>query len=133
MQRFISFAGYWRDPQNKDKYWEKSWFLAIANNENDVKDPEMKERFMSAEHIRLIKWKDETTIRPRESPQFGIFDEYYNTLPLQKRNLWKEDWIGLRQMSEEGRLTFATIPGDHMNYTHSTLDELVLPLIINNE
>ncbi len=93
----------------------------------------MKERFMSAQHVRLVKWADETTIVPRVSPQFGIFDEFYNTVPLEKRDLWKEDFIGVRQMSEEGRLSFATIPGDHMNYTLETIDELVIPLILEDD
>jgi palmitoyl-protein thioesterase len=93
----------------------------------------MKERMMALDKIRFVKWESDSVIIPRDSSHMSVFDDLYNVIPLQEQALWKEDWIGLRNMTERGDCDFHTIPGNHMDYDHSTLDEIVIPVLQDEE
>ena len=40
---------------------------------------------------------------------------------LRERDLYKEDWLGLRWLDERGRLVSESTPGRHMNVTTELL------------
>ena len=94
-QRYIAPTNYWRDPQNRASFLSKSSFLAEANNELDVKNLTYRERMVELAGVLLVKNEKDGVVIPRSSAHFGIFDEYYNEIPLQDQDLWKEDWLGL--------------------------------------
>ena len=53
---------------------------------------------------------------PRDSAWFS----WYNgrrLVPLEEQLLWKEDRLGLRQLSEDGKLHFESVPGGHMQFS----------------
>ena len=81
------------------------------------------------EKVVAVKWHDDMMIVPRDSSHYAIYDDQYNVIPLEEQDLYKEDWLGLRNLTERGDMTFPIIPGDHMHYDHSTLDELVIPVL----
>ena len=64
--------------------------------------------------MRLIMNEEDDILRPRYSAHFTVFDKYYNEVPLQKQDLWKEDWLGLRELYERGDLDFVELPGRHV-------------------
>jgi hypothetical protein len=43
-------------------------------------------------------------------------------VPLQERALYKEDWLGLKGLDEQGRLDFKSVPGQHMQLTNKILE-----------
>lgn len=38
-------------------------------------------------------------------------------LNMTQTDLYQEDWIGLKQLNQQGRLQFLSIPGNHMQFT----------------
>ena len=38
-------------------------------------------------------------------------------VPLAQQPLWTEDWLGLKQLSEAGKLEFKEIEGEHMQFS----------------
>lgn len=53
------------------------------------------------------------------------------TLPLQQLELYKSDWLGLRQLGEAGRLHFLEQAGDHMHWEWDWyVDNVVIPYLV---
>ena len=81
--------------------------------------------------MRLIKWEDDTTIIPWDSAHFGVFDKLYNVIPLEDQRMYQEDYLGLKELDQTDWLSLITIEGGHMDFNHETLEELVIPLLID--
>lgn len=115
-----------------EEYLENSNFLADINNEREVKNATYKERLEKGILGKFVMFvfEEDTTVIPLES---GWFDEVVIkknetsgederiVMPLKERTMYKEDWIGLKALDEQGKLVFKTTPGDHMQ-----LDDKVL-------
>ena len=100
----IAPAAYFRYKYDQEYYMEHNTFLKMLNNENEVKDEEIKRRFSSLEKVKLIKSKDDSVIVPRESSWFMFYDfEGKEIVPLEESQFYKEDFIGLRKLIEEGK------------------------------
>ena len=53
------------------------------------------------------------------------------TLPLQQLELYRSDWLGLRQLEEGGRLHFLEQAGDHMHWEWDWyMEHVVLPYLV---
>lgn len=112
------------------EYLEHSGFLADVNNEREVKNGVYKERLVKGLVGRFVMYvfEDDTTVIPKES---GWFAEVVNAtseegrmvIPLRERRMYKEDWLGLRELDERGKLVFKTHPGDHMQLEEDVLKE----------
>lgn len=87
---------------------------------------------MNLKYMKLIKWEDDSTIIPRDSSHFSYFDEFYNVIPLQEQELWEQDWIGLRHLHDHHKLELITIKGDHMDFTPTFVEDLVIPVLMAN-
>jgi palmitoyl-protein thioesterase len=44
----------------------------------------------------------------------------------QDTELYKRDWIGLRQLDQDGRLELREVPGGHMHFTLDWFDEEIV-------
>ena len=143
----IAPAQYWHDPFNHTDFLNGSIYLADINNEMDVKRDEYRENLMRLENFVMVRWRDETTIIPAASSQFGFYlpgqvrclvSSHVNicgqdliTLPLQQLELYKSDWLGLRQLEEEGRLHFLEQAGDHMHWEWDWyVENVVIPYLV---
>ena len=118
-------AQYYRDPMQLDKYIESSNFLADINNERILKTPDYARNIAKLSNFVMYMWEDDTTVVPKET---AWFDEVNGTevIPLRARELYREDWIGLRALDRKGGLRFRSIPGDHMQLTESVLNETMV-------
>ena len=68
-------------------------------------------------------WQDDDMVVPKETQWFSTWDRQGNEIPLKDQQLYKDDWLGLRTMYEEGRLIFYSGPGKHMDlFTESIRD-----------
>ena len=122
-------AGYWREPGKYKKYLEKSSFIAYANNEVDFSQ-ERKDKFLGVENHLYILWDNDGTIIPTESSHWGQWaEDSYTLLHRNQTRVYKDDLIGIRQLEEEGRAEFVTIPGVHMEYTFDQVDSIVIPFL----
>lgn len=115
-------AQYYRDPADYDTYLEGSNYLADINNERAAKNEKYAERIAKLSNFVMYLFSDDTTVVPKET---GWFQEVNGTdvIPLRKRQLYKEDWLGLKKLDEKGGLRFRSIDGDHMQITEEALNE----------
>lgn len=76
-------------------------------------------------------WLDDHTVYPKESEWFGVLDESSRLLKMEDQIMYKEDWLGLRNLTESNRTSFISIPGDHMNIESWMLQDYVVPLLMD--
>lgn len=51
---------------------------------------------------------------------------------MKETRLWKEDWIGLRSLSEDMKLINTNIPNaDHLDYNDSHIKDEFIPFLFN--
>ncbi|GKT61637.1 palmitoyl-protein thioesterase 1 [Colletotrichum tofieldiae] len=119
-------AQYYRDPKpdQYEKYLESSNFLADINNERELKNVRYKKNLASLTNFVMVLFEDDTTVIPKET---AWFEEVNGTesLPLRARAIYKEDWIGLRELDRKGGLRFRQIPGDHMELSQKNLNKTI--------
>ena len=117
-------AQYYRDAEDLETYLEKSNFLADVNNERKVKNATYRQNMKKVDRFAMYVFEEDVTVVPKES---GWFSEVNGTTgevtKLQDRDMYKEDWIGLRWLDEEHRLEFRTIEGAHMELSNKVLVE----------
>jgi palmitoyl-protein thioesterase len=115
-------AQYFRDPEELDNYLEHSNFLADINNEREFKNPLYKKNLQSLNRFAMLMFEDDTTAIPKESAWFAEVNSTTGEVTsLEDRAVYKEDWLGLRSLDEQGRLDFQTIPGEHMQLGEKVL------------
>ncbi|EPE26423.1 alpha/beta-Hydrolase [Glarea lozoyensis ATCC 20868] len=113
-------AQYFRDPLQYDDYLLYSNFLADINNERVLKNQTYKENMEKLERFVMYIFEDDTTVIPKESGWFSEVNGTQVTL-LRDRELYKEDWIGLKSLDKKGALKFETTEGGHMQLTDKLL------------
>lgn len=124
VQSYLVPAQYFRDPLQMDAYLEHSNFLADINNERKLKNQTYKENLSKLERFVMYLFEDDTTVIPKLS---GWFAEVNGTdvTELKDRDIYKEDWIGLKALDEKGALKFETTKGQHMQLSDKLLRDVV--------
>ncbi|KAL2177748.1 Alpha/Beta hydrolase protein [Thermothelomyces heterothallicus CBS 202.75] len=115
-------AQYYRNPDEYEKYLEHSNFLADINNEREIKNEEYKKNIAKLENFVMYMFEEDTTVIPKETAWFEDVNGTEST-PLRARQLYTEDWLGLRALDRKGGLKFRTAPGDHMQLSEELLKE----------
>ena len=125
VQSHLVPAQYFRDPDDLNPYYEHSNFLVDVNNEGKTKNSTYKENMKKLDNFAMYLFANDTTVVPKES---AFFDEVNTTsgeiTRLRDRQLYKEDWLGLRTLDEADKLHFKTIPGGHMQISEEILTEV---------
>jgi palmitoyl-protein thioesterase len=128
----IAPCGYYKYKYDQETYMKTNTFLKMLNNENDEKDEEVFKRFSSLEKIKLIKSKEDTVITPRDSSWFEFYDfEGKEIVPLRQSQFYIEDFIGLRKLDEEGKVSFTEFQGEHVLYTDDEYIYEIVPFFKN--
>lgn len=117
-------AQYFRDPADLPAYLEGSRFLADINNEREAKNTAYKKNLASLTKFVMFLFEDDTMVHPKESSWFGEVTETEN-VPLRKRQIYKEDWLGLRALDDKGGLVFRSITAGHMQIPEQVLNETI--------
>ncbi|KAI5814817.1 Alpha/Beta hydrolase protein [Pyronema omphalodes] len=99
----------------------KKWG-AGAWGEDEKKRLVFKQRLSALERFVMVMWKHDETVVPKESAWF--YDGVNGTVPLRERKLYKEDWLGLKQLDESGRLEMVEVDGGHMQIPEGMLEEI---------
>ncbi|KAI8889864.1 alpha/beta-hydrolase [Backusella circina FSU 941] len=134
IQNRIIQAQYYRDPNNYDTYLKKNKFLPFLNNELDNKNADYKKNLASLDLFVMIRFSEDVMIKPGHTAWFWQDDKDQELIPLKNRTLYKEDWIGLKTMDNQGRLRFLVCPGQHMQISDEYLDkEVIRPYLKENE
>ena len=108
-------AQYYRNSNDLKNYLRSSNFLADINNERREKNSTYKKNIMRLERFVMYMFKDDKTVVPKQSAWFGELNGTTGAvIKLHDREIYQEDWIGLRWLDERNRLEFPTTPGEHM-------------------
>jgi len=118
-------AQYWKDTDRMGEYLEYNHFLPDINNEYSKKNPQYAANIASLDKLVLYKFSRDTTVVPSESSWFGLLNGGH-VVKLHEQDLYKEDFIGLRQLDESGRLELKEIDGEHMNFTLEWFESEIL-------
>ena len=102
----------------EDIYKEKSIFLADINNENIPRNETYKTNLNKLRNLVLVKFLNETIVEPKESEWFEFYapGQTEKIVPLKDSPIYQEDWIGLKQLDQDGKLKFISVHGDHLQF-----------------
>lgn len=115
-------AQYYRDPEDLEAYVEHSNFLADVNNERESKNATYRENLASLNRFAMLMFADDTVAHPKESAWFAEVNATSGEVTeLRDRVLYKEDWLGLRELDDKGALDFVSVPGNHMQLEEEVL------------
>ncbi|OJJ95400.1 hypothetical protein ASPACDRAFT_7958, partial [Aspergillus aculeatus ATCC 16872] len=116
---------YFRPQGGMELYLQHSNFLADVNNEREVKNETYKENLSTLEKFVMLMFEEDTVVHPKESAWFAEVDADGVVIGLRDRQIYKEDWIGLRELDEKDALVFRTVPGRHMEIGEEVFEEVV--------
>jgi len=63
-----------------------------------------------------MMFSEDTMVFPKESEHFGFYsdDSYDTAVNYTETLLYKEDWVGFKELVDTNRVAFVTVPGDHL-------------------
>ncbi|KAL8728210.1 MAG: hypothetical protein Q9166_005558 [cf. Caloplaca sp. 2 TL-2023] len=117
-------AQYYRDPEDLQGYLKHSNFLADINNERELKNATYKENLKKLQRFVMYIFSEDETVVPKESAWFADYNKTSDEITwLKERQLYKEDWLGLRSLDEQERLEFRVAEGKHMQLSEQLLSD----------
>lgn len=132
VQDIVSPADYWHYSLDESSYLKYCIFLPDINNELAQKNQTYKQRIVGLDHFVMVQFTQDTVIFPRISESFGYFanGSVTDVLPLKKTAQYQQDWLGLRTLDQQGKLTFLSCPTDHLHFTHQWFIANLLPYLV---
>lgn len=133
-QQHVGPAGYFRDPAHMDAYLKGSVFLPEENNERgtDEQKAELKKRFTSLNGAMLVMATEDTMVYPRESEWFWqLEDNMRKVQNLEDSDFWKNDNIGLKALTEAGKVQNVSFEGDHLQFSQADIDNTFVPFLMS--
>ncbi|CAL8468865.1 g8406 [Coccomyxa elongata] len=109
-------AQYFKDPFALRQYEEHNIFLADINNDRPTKNPLYAENLATLQKFVMFRFQHDVTVVPCDSAWFGFYNGT-QLLTMQETALYQEDWIGLRKLDQDGKLSFKEVPGGHMHFS----------------
>jgi len=133
VQNNLVQAEYWQDPLNEDEYIKKCVFLPDINNNRQVLNETYKQNLISLKNFVMVQFLNDTMVQPKESEWFGFYapGQDKQVLTMEETPLYQEDWIGLKQMNENGQLTFLATIGNHLQFTKEWFIDNIVPFLNN--
>ncbi len=133
-QKLLSFAGYWNDSLNHEKYLAECSFLPYLNNEKEHKRFNLfKENICKLKNMVLVQSTKENIVEPADSCHFAFYKNGSDTEiePLFESEIYKNDTLGLKTLYESKRLHFRQADCLHTDYESDESNFLnnVLPFL----
>jgi palmitoyl-protein thioesterase len=108
-----------------EAYLENSAFLADINNERELKNVIYAKNLAALDNFVMYLFEDDTTVIPKESGWFAYTNGTDGEVThLRERQIYKEDWIGLKKLDKKGGLHFETTKGGHMDLGEKILTKV---------
>ncbi|KAL5117809.1 hypothetical protein ACEQ8H_004283 [Pleosporales sp. CAS-2024a] len=127
VQSHLVPSQYFKETDDKtgeptEAYLEHSAFLADVNNERERKNQTYKKHLAQLHHFVMYVFADDTTVIPKESGWFAYTNGSDGRVThLRDRDIYKQDWIGLKALDQKGGLHFETTEGGHMQLGEKVL------------
>ncbi|EFJ37944.1 hypothetical protein SELMODRAFT_74606 [Selaginella moellendorffii] len=132
VQNHLAPTGYIKMPKDLSSYYRSCVFLPKLNNElPQNRNATFKHRLSDLNQLVLVKFDKDTVLVPQETAWFGFFppNDLTKVLPMEETALYKEDWIGLKSLHEQGRIQFVTFSGDHLSISDQEMLDHVAPYL----
>jgi len=133
IQSHVVQAEYWQDPFHEVEYVNRSVFLADINNQGAWKNETYKQNLMSLNQFVMVMFTLDTMVQPKESEWFAFYAPGQDRIvvPLNESQIYTEDWLGLKEMDQNGQLQFIPCPGNHLQFTQQWFKEYIFPYLDN--
>jgi len=134
VQDHLMQAQYFRDPVEYDTYLSVNTFLADINNEFQTKNQTYRGNLLKLNQLVMVLWENDTVVVPKESEWFGYYaiGDLNTKVPMRQQPIYTQDWIGLKQLDQSGRLIQLEIPGEHMQIDETWFNNVLIPKWLNN-
>ena len=136
-------AQYYRDTSQLSVYLSSNHFLTSINNENpDSRNSTYAHNFASLSNLVLVLFTQDKTVVPKESAWFGSYapikeeSQGLSTptlVPMKLQPLYSEDWIGLKQLDQAGRVKLVSCDGEHMQLSRECWEPIVTQYLANSK
>ena len=124
VQNKVIPAQYFKDYLNMDKYLSSSIFLPDINNEIG-RSVKYERNILSLNSMVLIEFEDDDVLDPKESAQFGFYNEQGIVVKLEDQEYYQRNSLGLKTLMQDGKLLFKSLPRQHMKFTLQEFKEIV--------
>ncbi|CAF1128606.1 unnamed protein product [Adineta steineri] len=131
VQNALSVAGYWRDPYHLDEYYKKSHFLPDINNEGKTINETYRSNMLKLNSFVMTYSDKDEVVSPRKSSWFLGYKP--NSLDVEIWNQsrqFTDDLIGLRTLSEQGKLYQFTCHTKHQDAQHTPDKDFIFKNIL---
>ncbi|KAF9127779.1 Palmitoyl-protein thioesterase 1 [Mortierella sp. 14UC] len=127
-------AQYFKDPRKLETYLERNIFLPDINNELAVKNMTYARRLKSLNKLVMFMFMNDVTVKPKETAWFGFQDENGDNIELEEQEQYKQDWLGLKTMDQDGKLIFEVMEGEHMQFSlEDFAEKITIPYLLEIE
>ena len=109
IQKNIGPSAYYRTAAHINNYKESKSLLVKLNNPSQKE----KQNFIDLESLVLIGFEKDKMISPKESAEFGVFDEHFNVLKMNETEEYKNDVFGLNCSDKAKKVKIFYIKGEH--------------------
>ena len=120
-QKNIGPAGYYRTAAHVKDFKNSESFLVKLNNPS----AEEKRRFTELNKLVLIGFKKDKMISPKESAEFGIFDDKFNVKYMNQTDEY--ELIGLKELYESGKIQIIYLKGEHIDFDYDDVKKYAIP------
>ena len=86
---------------------------------------------MKLNKLVLVKFLHETVVEPKESEWLGFYapGQTEKLVSLKDSPIYKEDWIGLKQLDQAGKLKLLSVEGDHLQFNLTWFQKNIVPFL----
>lgn len=131
IQKVISVANYWRDPEQLARFRSDCLFLPDINNERDTRNETYRDNMLKLNAFVMTYTDIDEIVTPKESGWFLGYSP--NSLTVETRNSsrqFTEDLIGMRTLWEQGKLYTFVSHVRHQDVPHSPNRDFIFTNIL---
>ena len=111
-------------PEANDE--EKPIFIQEINNEKEPRNETFKNNLGSIQTFVMYRFSDDQLVIPVESEWFDLQP---NKSLTEQPEIYRKDWLGLRQLNETGRLHLKVINGSHLSWPSDFVQKELFPYL----
>ena len=130
IQESIGPSGYFRTAAHIDDFKKSNSFLVnLNNNPNKEEREKERERFINLDSLILIGFEKDKMISPKETAEFGIFNEKFEVLKMNETEEYKKDLFGLKNLKESNKIHIFYLKGNHLEFDYDDILEYAIPYL----
>ena len=125
IQKNIGPSAYYRTAAHINSYKESNSLLVKLNNPSQKE----KQNFIDLESLVLIGFLKDKMISPKESAEFGVFDEHFNVLKMNETEEYKNDVFGLKSLDKAKKVKIFYLKGEHIDFDYEDVLKYATPYL----